>query len=78
VYFYGEQSIVATESNGASVSDNQSFFDVVTSNIGVVAAVVVVAVVASSGSDNGNNDNDNDNDNLNPPVIQGEVGRSSP
>ncbi|CAC9950911.1 hypothetical protein formerly called flagellar hook-length control protein FliK, partial [uncultured Gammaproteobacteria bacterium] len=75
VYFYGEQSIVATESNGASVSDNQSFFDVVTSNIGVVAAVVVVAVVASSGSDNGNNDNDNDNDNLNPPVIQGEVGR---
>jgi hypothetical protein len=73
VYFYGEQSIVATESNGASVSDNQSFFDVVTSNIGIVAAVVVVAVVASSGSDNGNNDNDNNN--LNPPVIQGEVGR---
>jgi hypothetical protein len=34
---------------------------------------VVVAVVASSGSDNGNNDNDNNN--LNPPVIQGEVGR---
>ena len=71
VYFYGEQSIVATESNGVSVSDNQSFFDVVTSNIGIVAAVVVVAVVASS--DNGNNDNDNNN--LNPPVIQGEVGR---
>ncbi|CAC9592578.1 hypothetical protein [uncultured Gammaproteobacteria bacterium] len=74
VYFYGEQSIVATESNGASVSDNQSFFDVVTSNIGIVAAVVVVAVVASSGSDNGDN-GDNDNNNLNPPVIQGEVGR---
>ncbi len=73
VYFYGEQSIVATESNGASVSDNQSFFDVVTSNIGIVAAVVVVAVVASSGSDNDNDNNDNNN--LNPPVIQGEVGR---
>ncbi|CAB5495011.1 FG-GAP-like repeat-containing protein [Bathymodiolus thermophilus thioautotrophic gill symbiont] len=51
VYFYGEQSIVATESSATSTDDNQSFSDVIASNIGIVAAVVVAAVVvASSGS----------------------------
>jgi hypothetical protein len=48
VYFYGEQSIVSTESSAVSRGDNQSFLDVVTSNIGVVAAVVVAAVVVVS------------------------------
>ena len=70
VYFYGEQSIVSTESSAVSTNDKQSFLDVVTSNIGVVAAVVVAAVVvASSGNDggdgdgnNGNDDGDDDND----------------
>ncbi|CAB5494993.1 hypothetical protein, partial [Bathymodiolus thermophilus thioautotrophic gill symbiont] len=51
VYFYGEQSIVATESSATSTDGNQSFSDVIASNIGIVAAVVVAAVVvASSGS----------------------------
>ena len=69
VYFYGEQSIVSTESSAVSTDDNQSFLDVVTSNIGVVAAVVVAAVVvASSGNDDGgdgdgDNGNDGDDDN---------------
>ncbi|CAB5504767.1 beta strand repeat-containing protein [Bathymodiolus thermophilus thioautotrophic gill symbiont] len=55
VYFYGKQFIVATESSAViSTDDNQSFSDVITSNIGIVAAVVVVAVVvAVSGSDSG-------------------------
>jgi hypothetical protein len=39
VYFYGEQSIVSTESSAVS-TDDQSFLDVVTSNIEIVAAIV--------------------------------------
>jgi hypothetical protein len=35
VYFYGEQSIVSTESSAVS-TDDQSFLDVVTSNIEIV------------------------------------------
>ncbi|OJA03683.1 hypothetical protein, partial [Bathymodiolus thermophilus thioautotrophic gill symbiont] len=55
VYFYGEQSIVTTESsttesNAVSTDGNQSFLDVVTSNIGIVAAVVVAAVVVAGNS----------------------------
>ncbi|AYQ56073.1 alpha integrin [Bathymodiolus thermophilus thioautotrophic gill symbiont] len=55
VYFYGEQSIVTTESsttesNAVSTDGNQSFLDVVTSNIGIVAAVVVAAVVVAGSS----------------------------
>ncbi|CAC9967407.1 hypothetical protein [uncultured Gammaproteobacteria bacterium] len=62
VYFYGEQSIVSTESSAVSTNNNQSFSDIIASNVGIVAAVVVTAVVvASSGSsDNDNDDNDND------------------
>ncbi|SGZ73104.1 Alkaline phosphatase [Bathymodiolus thermophilus thioautotrophic gill symbiont] len=61
VYFYGEQSIVSTESSAASTGNKQSFFDVVTSNIGIVAAVAVVAVVvATSGSDKNDNDNEDE------------------
>ncbi|AYQ55815.1 alpha integrin [Bathymodiolus thermophilus thioautotrophic gill symbiont] len=57
VYFYGEQSIVATESSATSTDDNQSFSDVIASNIGIVSAVVVAAVVvASSGSDGDGDD----------------------
>ncbi|AYQ55820.1 hypothetical protein MS2017_0056 [Bathymodiolus thermophilus thioautotrophic gill symbiont] len=57
VYFYGEQSIVATESSATSTDGNQSFSDVIASNIGIVAAVVVAAVVvASSGSDGDGDD----------------------
>ncbi|CAC9549118.1 hypothetical protein [uncultured Gammaproteobacteria bacterium] len=60
VYFYGEQSIVSTESSAVS-TDDQSFLDVVTSNIEIVAAVVVAAVVvAGSSSGGGNGDDDND------------------
>ncbi|CAB5498340.1 beta strand repeat-containing protein [Bathymodiolus thermophilus thioautotrophic gill symbiont] len=61
VYFYGEHSIVSTESSATSADNNQSFMDVVNSNIAIVAAVVVAAVVvASSGS--GNSDGDSDSD----------------
>ena len=63
VYFYGEQSIVSTESSAVSTNNNQSFSDVIASNVGIVAAVVVTAVVvASSGSSDNDNDNDNDDD----------------
>ena len=58
VYFYGEQSIVSTESSAVSTDDTQSFSDVITSNIGTVAAVVVAAVVVA-GSRSGNGDDDN-------------------
>jgi hypothetical protein len=34
VYFYGEQSIVSTESSAVDESDDQSFYDIVTSNMG--------------------------------------------
>ena len=58
VYFYGEQSIISTESSAIDMGDNQSFMDVITSNIGIVAAVVVAAVVvAGSSSDNDDGDN---------------------
>jgi surface protein len=56
VYFYGNQSIVSTESS--VVSNNQSFYDVVTENIGIVAAVLVGAVVIGSGSGDNNKDDD--------------------
>ena len=60
VYFYGDRSIVSTESSAVS-TDDQSFLDVVTSNIEIVAAVVVAAVVvAGSSSGGGNGDDDND------------------
>jgi hypothetical protein len=65
VYFYGEQSIVSTESSAVSTDDTQSFLDVVTSNVEIVAAAVVAAVVvagssSNSGGNNGNDDSDDD------------------
>ncbi len=65
VYFYGDRSIVSTESSVVSANDNQSFSDVITSNIEVIAAVVVAAVVIASsgnGDDDGNGDGDGDGD----------------
>ncbi|AYQ56080.1 Integrins alpha chain [Bathymodiolus thermophilus thioautotrophic gill symbiont] len=75
VYFYGEQSIVSTESSTVSTNNNQSFFDVVTSNIGIVAVVLVVAVVAGNGSsnDNGNNENEEDDGTAGKTIITGAV-----
>jgi hypothetical protein len=50
VNFYGEQSIVSTESSAVSTDDKQSFSDVISSNVGIIVAIVVAAfVVASSG-----------------------------
>ncbi|CAB5495743.1 hypothetical protein THERMOT_368, partial [Bathymodiolus thermophilus thioautotrophic gill symbiont] len=73
VYFYGEQSIVATESSATSTDDNQSFSDVIASNIGIVAAVVVAAVVvASSGSGSdgdGDVNGDGDDDDTTQPLV---------
>ncbi len=68
VYFYGDRSIVSTESSVVSTDDTQSFSDVIASNVGIVAAVVVAAVVvvgsSSNGDDgNGNDDADDDADN---------------
>jgi hypothetical protein len=41
VYFYGEQSIVSTESSAVSTEDDkQSFLNVIASNVGIVAIVV--------------------------------------
>jgi hypothetical protein len=57
VYFYGEQSIVSTESSTADESDDQSFYDTVASNMDIVAALLTVAVVAASSSNGDNNDN---------------------
>jgi hypothetical protein len=54
VYFYGEQSIVSTES---SKGGNQSFL----SAIEVIAAVAVVAVIAGSSKD-GDGDGDGEDD----------------
>ncbi|OJA03656.1 Ig-like domain-containing protein, partial [Bathymodiolus thermophilus thioautotrophic gill symbiont] len=53
VYFYGEQSAIV----GAG---GQSFYDIVTSNIGAGVTVLLgtIAIIASSG------DNDNDSDNI--------------
>jgi hypothetical protein len=64
VYFYGEQSIVSTESSAVSTDDNQSFLEVITSNIEVIAAVVVAAVVIASSGNGGDGDGDNVNDKL--------------
>jgi pyruvate-formate lyase-activating enzyme len=44
VYFYGEQSIVSTESSAVS-TDDQSFLDVVTSNIEIVASKSLIVIV---------------------------------
>ena len=61
VYFYGEQSIVSTESSAVSTEDDkQSFLNVIASNVGIVAIVVVVAVVVAGSSGNGD-DGDDDN-----------------
>ncbi|CAC9623987.1 hypothetical protein [uncultured Gammaproteobacteria bacterium] len=64
VYFYGEQSIVSTESSAVSTNNNQSFSDIIASNVGIVAAVVVTAVVVASSGSSDNDDNDNDDDKL--------------
>ncbi len=64
VYFYGEQSIVSTESSAVSTNNNQSFSDIIASNVGIVAAVVVTAVVVASSGSSDNDDNDDDNDKL--------------
>ncbi|CAC9562552.1 hypothetical protein formerly called flagellar hook-length control protein FliK [uncultured Gammaproteobacteria bacterium] len=64
VYFYGDRSIVSTESSAVSTDDKQSFLDVVTSNIEVIAAVVVAAVVIASNSGNDGDDGDGDGDNV--------------
>ena len=53
VYFYGEQSIVSTES---SKGGNQSFL----SAIEIIAAVAVVAVVAGSSKDDDDGDSEDD------------------
>jgi hypothetical protein len=42
VYFYGEQSIVSTESSVVETSDDQSFYDAVTSNMDIVAALCLL------------------------------------
>jgi hypothetical protein len=61
VYFYGEQSIVSTESSAVSTEDDkQSFLNVIASNVGIVAIVVVAAVVVAGSSGNGD-DGDDDN-----------------
>ncbi|SGZ73125.1 Flagellar hook-length control protein FliK [Bathymodiolus thermophilus thioautotrophic gill symbiont] len=62
VYFYGEQSIVTTESSAVSANNNQSFKDIITSNIEIVVAVVAVAIIASNGNDG--------NKTLEQPIIQ--------
>ncbi|CAC9963186.1 hypothetical protein [uncultured Gammaproteobacteria bacterium] len=64
VYFYGEQSIVSTESSAVS-TDDQSFLDVVTSNIEIVAAIVVAAVAVTGGGDSGGDGNDDGEDDEN-------------
>jgi len=52
VYFYGEQSIVSTESSTTSEDSGQSFEDIITSNIeiAIAAAVAVIAIIVSSSS----------------------------
>jgi hypothetical protein len=63
VYFYGEQSIISTESSSVDESTSQSFFQ----NTGVIVALTVVAGVAISGSGSGG-DNDGDGD-VSAPII---------
>jgi hypothetical protein len=62
VYFYGDRSIVSTESSVVSTDDTQSFSDVIASNVGIVAAVVVAAVVVAGSSGNGDDGNGDDAD----------------
>ena len=62
VYFYGDRSIVSTESSAVSTDDTQSFSDVIASNVEIVAAVVVAAVVVVGSSGNGDDGNGNDDD----------------
>ena len=67
VYFYGEQSIVSTESSETkakessevNTSNSQNSFDAITSNMGIVAGVAVAAAVIAGGSGGGNDDNGN-------------------
>ncbi|CAB5503515.1 BspA family leucine-rich repeat surface protein, partial [Bathymodiolus thermophilus thioautotrophic gill symbiont] len=83
VYFYGEQSIIATESSAVSADDNQSskdvvtsFEDMITANMGIVAAVAAVAiaaVVVGSGSDSGSGSGGGGGDNENKTLITGDV-----
>ncbi len=58
VYFYGEQSIVSTES---SKGGNQSFL----SAIEIIAAVAVVAVIAGSSKDDDDDGDSEDDENTN-------------
>jgi hypothetical protein len=53
VYFYGEQSIISTES---STGDKQIFFDIITPDMEHVAAVAVLAVVISGKRDGDDSD----------------------
>jgi hypothetical protein len=55
---------VSTESSAVSINNNQSFSDIIASNVGIVAAVVVTAVVVASSGSSDNDDNDDDNDKL--------------
>ncbi|CAB5501966.1 beta strand repeat-containing protein [Bathymodiolus thermophilus thioautotrophic gill symbiont] len=57
VYFYGEQSIVFTESGAVSTS-TQSFYDTVTSNIAGVIAFLAIMIASNNG---GNDDGDSAN-----------------
>jgi hypothetical protein len=46
VYFYGDRSIVSTESSAVSTDDKQSFLDVVTSNMGgIIAFLTAFAII---------------------------------
>jgi hypothetical protein len=64
VYFYGEQSIVSTESSAVDESDDQSFYDIVTSNMGgIIAFLTAFAIIGSNNDNNGNNGNNNNDGN---------------
>ncbi|SHE22186.1 Flagellar hook-length control protein FliK [Bathymodiolus brooksi thiotrophic gill symbiont] len=70
VYFYGEQSIVSTESSAVSTEDDkQSFLDVIASNVGIVAIVVVAAVVVAGSSGNGDDGDDDNGDDADDDVM---------
>ncbi|SGZ60811.1 Alkaline phosphatase [Bathymodiolus thermophilus thioautotrophic gill symbiont] len=64
VYFYGEQSIVSTESSAVRAGNNKSFYNVI--EIVSAIAIMIIAITAT-GSDNGD---DGDNE----AVITGNVG----
>jgi hypothetical protein len=64
VYFYGEQSIISTESSAVDESDDQSFYDIVTSNMGgIIAFLTAFAIIGSNNDNNGNNGNNGNNNN---------------